>query len=96
MLRRDGPPVPSETALLNESRSVVRKLWRRKLRSGAEVSATLTWNNSISTAVVELEVCASFAEDTLAESIANGVLAALDGDGAVPLEQSWAEEIERA
>jgi hypothetical protein len=58
MLRRHGPPVPSETALIND-RSVVRRLWRRKLRDGAEVTATLWWNNSIG-AVVELEVHASF------------------------------------
>jgi hypothetical protein len=83
MLRRHGPPVPSET-LLTE-RSVVRRLWRRKLRDGAEVTATLWWNNSIG-AVVELEVHASFAEDTIAEGIAAGLLATLDADGAKDFE----------
>jgi hypothetical protein len=84
ILRRDGPPVPSET-LLSE-RSVVRRLWKRKLRHGAEVSATLWWNNSVG-AVVELEVHASFAEDTIAEALAADVLTMLDADGAKEFEE---------
>jgi hypothetical protein len=84
MLRRtlsDPPHPPAEPTLIgNNDRPVVKKLWRRKLRSGAEVEATLWWDNSISEAVVEISVHASFAEDSLAEGIAAGVLAAIEAD----------------
>jgi hypothetical protein len=84
MLRRDGPPVPSVT-LLSE-RSVVRRLWRRVRRDGAQIDATLWWNNSLGEACVELTVRSAHATDTLAESLASGVLAALDAEGARPPE----------
>jgi hypothetical protein len=81
MLRKDdGPPLPSVT-LLSEH-SVVRKLWRRVRRDGAQIDATLWWSNALGQAVVEIEVRSAYATDTLAESLAEGVLRGLDADGA--------------
>jgi hypothetical protein len=82
LLRRHGNPPPPSEALLNEGRSVVRKLWRRVQRDGAQISAVLWWDNSLSEACVEITVRASHAEDFLAESLAKGILAALDAEGA--------------
>jgi hypothetical protein len=81
MLFRRTLSDPAEPAIIGRQ-PVVRKLWKRRLRNGAHVAATLWWDNSLSEAVVELTVNASFAEDTLAEGIAAGVLQALDADGA--------------
>lgn len=90
-LRRDVPPsllgekgVLSETAL--SERSVVRRLWQRVRPDGATIDATLWWNNSLGLAVVEIEVSSCHATDLLAENLAKGVLAALDAEGAKPLE----------
>jgi hypothetical protein len=83
---------PAEATLINE-RSTVERLWARKLPTGEEVSATLWWNNSIG-AVVELEVHASFAENTIAEALAADVLAMLDAKGAKPFEPDEATRTE--
>jgi hypothetical protein len=79
--QRQQPP-----ALLNEGRdegrSVVRRLFRRVRRDGAEVEATLWWNSSLGQACVEIDVRSFAAADTLAESLAKGVLDTLDAEGA--------------
>jgi hypothetical protein len=87
MLKRTDPPsetLLSETAL--SERSVVRRLWQRVRPDGATIDATLWWNNSLGEACVELTVRSAHATDTLAESLAKGVLATIDGEGARPPE----------
>jgi hypothetical protein len=84
VLRRSDNPPPAEPTIIGRQ-PVVRKLWKLKRSDGAEVSATLWWDNS--EAVVELTIHASFAEDTLAEGLANGVLRALEAEGATPMEE---------
>jgi hypothetical protein len=83
MLRRT--PTASET-LLSE-RSVVRRLWRRVRRDGAQIDATLWWSNSLGEACVELTVRSAHATDTLAQSLAEGVLRGLDSEGATEPEE---------
>jgi hypothetical protein len=83
MLRRT--PTASET-LLSE-RSVVRRLWRRVRREGAQIDATLWWSNSLGEACVELTVRSAHATDTLAQSLAEGVLRGLDSEGATEPEE---------
>jgi hypothetical protein len=83
MLRRT--PTASET-LLSE-RSVVRRLWRRVRRDGAQIDATLWWSNSLREACVELTVRSAHATDTLAQSLAEGVLRGLDSEGATEPEE---------
>jgi hypothetical protein len=78
---------PPETALLNEGHSVVRRLWRRVRRDGAQIDATLWWNNSLGQACVEIEVRSAHATDSLAESLAEGVLRGLDAEGATEPEE---------
>ena len=61
---------------------MVRRLWRRVRPDGAQIEATLWFNNSLGQACVEIEVACAHASDTLAESLAKGVREGLDADGA--------------
>jgi hypothetical protein len=83
----DAPP-PTSTILseVPVGRSEVRRLWKRKLRTGEEVSATVFLDVCLGECTLEITVLAAHANTLVAEGIANGVLAALDADGAVPLE----------
>jgi hypothetical protein len=86
MLRRTISDRPAEPTIIGEDRRpVVRKLWKRKRRDGAEISAAL-WYDSAIEAVLEITINASQAEDVIAEALANGVLRALDLEGAKPVE----------
>jgi hypothetical protein len=95
MLRRtlSDPPHPPETTLIgvDDHRPKVRKLWKKKLRSGAEIEAQLWFDPAIE-AVLEITVRASQAEDSIAEAIAQGVLAAIEAEGTRPFDS---EEVER-
>jgi hypothetical protein len=95
MLRRtlSDPPHPPETTLIgvDDHRPKVKKLWKRKLRNGAEVEAQLWWDVAIE-AVLEISVRASQAEDSIAEGIAAGILAALESEGVRPFDAIVAEE----
>jgi hypothetical protein len=63
-----------------------RKLWQRSF-GGGEVEATMFPDHVLNECTVELSVRGMASENTLAAAIADGVLAALDARGAVPLEQ---------
>jgi hypothetical protein len=84
MLRRDGPPVPSETLLTEHS--VVRKLWSLKQRDGCEVSAVLFYLSAISEATIEVTIRGSHGEDVRAGEIAESLRKLLVHDGATELE----------
>ena len=76
---------PTETVLnenRDDGRSIVRRLWRRVRRDGAQIEATLWFNNSLGQACVEIEVCCAHAGDLLAENLARDVLVGLDAEGA--------------
>ena len=76
---------PAETVLnegQDEGRSVVRRLWRRVRLDGAEIEATLWFNNSLGNATLEIDVLCAHAADVVCQGIASGVLAALDAEGA--------------
>jgi hypothetical protein len=97
MLRRlsDPPhPPPAEPTILGvDDRPKVRKLWRRKLRNGTEIECVLWWDVAVE-AVLEITVRASRAEDTIAEGIAAGILAALESEGVRPFDAIVAEGAE--
>jgi hypothetical protein len=78
------PPPKAETILgpVPVGRSEVRRLWRRKLRTGEEVSATVFLDVSLGECILEITVLAAHASSLIAEGIAKSVLAALEADGA--------------
>jgi hypothetical protein len=78
-------PAPSETSLLN--RSIVRKLWKRKLPSGEEISAVSFFDNSLGECTLEITVLCAHAPDVVCMRVADGVLAALEERGAVAMEE---------
>jgi hypothetical protein len=65
----------------------VKKLWARKLKDGAEISAALFHDHRLGEATAEITVKAAQAEDDLAIKLADGVRNALDQHGAVPIEE---------
>jgi hypothetical protein len=89
MLRREGPPPPSETALLN--RSIVRKLWCRKLPSGEEISSVLFFDNELGESTVEITVLCAHAGDLVATELSDWVLKVLEKRGAIPIEATGVE-----
>jgi hypothetical protein len=85
MLRRTftGEPLPEPTFIgPTVGRSEVRKLWKRRLRTGEEVSCVLFIDASLGDATLEISVLSAFANQLLAEGIADGILRGLDADGA--------------
>jgi hypothetical protein len=65
---------------------VSHKLWQRKLRDGAQVSAALEYDAGVG-AVITLTVASAHAEDTLALGLADAVRKLIERDGAVPLKE---------
>lgn len=82
--QRQRPAAPPTVLNENrdEGRSKVTKLWRRVRPDGAQIEATLWFNNSLGQACVEIEVACAHAADTLAQTLAEGVREGLDADGA--------------
>jgi hypothetical protein len=92
MIRRTfgGEELKTETCFIGPTvgRSEVRKLWKRRLRTGEEVSAVMFIDASLGEATLEITTLSAFSNCRLAEGIAEGVLQALDADGAIVEEAS--------
>jgi hypothetical protein len=84
-----GPPV--ETVIGPAiGRSEVRRLWKRRLKTGEEVSCVMFIDASLGEATLEITTLSAFSNQRLAEGIADGVLRGLEADEAKPMEEAEA------
>jgi hypothetical protein len=63
----------------------MQRLWARKMKDGAEISAALFHDRSLGVATAEIEVRSAHGEGDLATRLADAVRCALDERGAVPI-----------
>jgi hypothetical protein len=76
--------------LLGDEMGKVKKLFELKCADGCEVSALLLYDSSLSEAVVKFTIHGAAAEDVVGERIGEEVRAALEAEGAQPLEATEA------